>query len=85
MSPELLYPRNLKFRAYYGFGLDAAADASAAAAAAAATARQGNCDTNARIKFIFDTAIGDLEWKNPTDFGENRKAKMAANGHYVKI
>ena len=32
-----------------------------------------NCDTNARIKFIFDTAIDDLEWKNPIDFGENRK------------
>ena len=36
-----------------------------------------NCDTNARIKFIFDTAIDDLEWKNPIDFGENRKTKMA--------
>ena len=23
-----------------------------------------NCDTNARIKFIFDTAIDDLEWKS---------------------
>ena len=32
-----------------------------------------NCDTNARIKFIFDTAIDYLEWKNPIDFGENRK------------
>ena len=32
-----------------------------------------NCDTNARIKFIFDTAIDDLEWKNPVDFGENWK------------
>ena len=32
-----------------------------------------NCDTNARIKFISDTAIDDLEWKNPIDFGENRK------------
>ena len=32
-----------------------------------------NCDTNTRIKFIFDTAIDDLEWKNPIDFGENRK------------
>ena len=31
------------------------------------------CDTNARIKFIFDTAIDDLEWKNPIDFGENLK------------
>ena len=44
-----------------------------------------NCDTNARIKFIFDTAIDDLEWKNPIDFGENQKTKMAANGHFVKI
>ena len=44
-----------------------------------------NCDTNARIKFIFDTAIDDLEWKNPIDFGEYRKTKMAANGHFVKI
>ena len=26
-----------------------------------------NCDTNSCIKFIIDTAIGDLEWKNPTD------------------
>ena len=32
-----------------------------------------NCDTNARIKFIIDTAIDDLEWKNPIDFGANRK------------
>ena len=23
-----------------------------------------NCNTNARIKFIIDTAIDDLEWKN---------------------
>ena len=44
-----------------------------------------NCDTNARIKFIYDTAIDDLEWKNPIDFGDNRKTKMAANGHFVKI
>ena len=44
-----------------------------------------SCDSNARIKFIFDTAIDDLEWKNPIDFGENRKTKMAANGHFVKI
>ena len=44
-----------------------------------------NRDTNARIKFIYDTAIDDLEWKNPIDFGENRKTKMAANGHFVKI
>ena len=32
-----------------------------------------NCDTNARIKFIIDTAIDDLEWKNPFDFGANRE------------
>ena len=32
-----------------------------------------NCDTNARIKFIIDTAIDDLELKNPIDFGANRK------------
>ena len=30
-----------------------------------------NCDTNACIKFIFDTAIDDLEWKNPIDFGHS--------------
>ena len=44
-----------------------------------------NCDTNVRIKFIFDTAIDDLEWKNPIDFGENRKTEMATNGHFMKI
>ena len=33
-----------------------------------------NCDTSSHIKFIFDTAIDDLEWKNPIDFGENRNA-----------
>ena len=31
-----------------------------------------DCDINARIKFIIDTAIDDLEWKNPMDFGANR-------------
>ena len=31
-----------------------------------------NCD-KACIKFIFDTAIDDLEWKNPIDFGANQK------------
>ena len=45
----LLYPRNLKFRGYYGFGPDAvsaaATAATAAAAAAAAAARQGLCFT----------------------------------------
>ena len=44
-----------------------------------------NCATNARIKFIFDTASDDLEWKNPIDFGENWKTKMATGGHFVKI
>ena len=43
------------------------------------------CAAATRIKFIYDTAIDDLEWKNPIDFGENRKTKMAANGHFVKI
>ena len=42
-----------------------------------------NCDTNAHIKFIFDTAIDDPEWKNPIDFGENRKTKMVDNLHNV--
>ena len=60
---DLLHPQNLKFRVYDGFGLDAAS---------AATVSR-NCNTNARIKFIFDTAIDDLEWKNPVDFGDNRK------------
>ena len=32
-----------------------------------------NCDINARIKIIFDTAIDDLEWKNPIDFGDHRE------------
>ena len=44
-----------------------------------------NCDTNACIKLIFDTAIDDLERKNPIDFGEYRKTKKAAGGHFVKI
>ena len=44
-----------------------------------------NCDTNAHIKFIFDTAIDDPEWKNPIDLGNNRKnmrigLKMAVGG-----
>ena len=73
ISPK--YPRNIpeispKYRGYYGFGLDAAA---ATAHAKACVSR--NCDTNARIKFLFD----DLEWKNPIDFGENRKNQ---NGHW---
>ena len=44
-----------------------------------------NCDTKACIKFIFDTAIDDLEWKNPIDFGKYRKTKMTSGGHFVKI
>ena len=62
----LLYPRNLKFRGYYGFGLDAAK---------ACVSR--NCDTNAFIKLIFDTTIDGLEWKNSIAFCEYRKTKMA--------
>ena len=49
---------------YYGFGPDAVS-------AEACVSR--NCDANARIKFIFYTAIDDLVWKNPIDFGANRK------------
>ena len=73
----LLYPRNLKFRGYYGFGLAAAPHAKACVSR--------NCDTNARVKFIFDTAIDDIEWNHAINFGENRNTKMAANGHFVKI
>ena len=29
-----------------------------------------------------DTAIDDQEWKNPIDFGENRKTKMVTGGHF---
>ena len=47
-------PEILKFRGYYGFG--------PAAAAAAKACASRNYDTNAHIKFIFDTAIDDLEW-----------------------
>ena len=69
---------------YYGFGLDAAAIASAAAA------RQGLCFTQLRHQCAYQihirhSSIDDLEWKNPIDFGENRKTKMDANGHFVKI
>ena len=42
-----------------------------------------NCNTNARIKFIIDTAIDDLEWKNPIDVGANWKNQNG--GHFVKI
>ena len=44
-----------------------------------------NCDIIAHIKLIFDTVIDDPEWKNPVDVDENRKIKMAADGHFVKI
>ena len=67
-----LYPRNLKFRGYYGFGPEPSPPPHAKACVSR------NCDTNAHIKFIIDTAIDDLEWKNPIDFGANRKNQ---NGH----
>ena len=38
--------------------------------------------TNAHIKFILNT--DDREWKNPIDFGKNRKTKMADADHFVK-
>ena len=38
-------------------------------------------DTNAHIKFIFDAAIDDQEWKNPIHFGENRIIKVADGSH----
>ena len=50
--------------AYYGFGPQPPH-------AKASISR--NCHTNALIKFIFNTAIDDLEWKNPIDLGENLK------------
>ena len=40
--------------------------------------------TYVHIKFILDTAIDDLEWKNPIDFGMNQKVKMTDGGHFVK-
>ena len=43
-----------------------------------------NCDTNARIKFIIDTAIDDLEWKNPIDFGANRKNQNGRQGPFCE-
>ena len=33
---------------------------------------------NAHIKFRFDMALNDPEWKNPINFGENRKTKMTS-------
>ena len=44
-----------------------------------------NCDTNAHIKLIFDTAIGDPVYKNLIAFDENRKIKMADGSNFVKI
>ena len=41
-----------------------------------------NYDTNARIKFIIDTAIDDLEWKKPIGFGAYRKNHVQ---YYVYI
>ena len=43
-----------------------------------------NCDTNAHIKFIFDTAIVDQESKKPIDFSENRYTIMADGGHFIE-
>ena len=40
-----------------------------------------NCDINARIKFIFDTAIDDLEWNNPIHFGHYRENQKACALH----
>ena len=44
-----------------------------------------NCDTNERIKFISDTAIDDLEWKNPIDFGANRKNQNGRRRPFCEI
>ena len=43
-----------------------------------------NYDTNAQIKFIFDIAIDDLEWKNLIDFGENRKNQNGSRRPFCK-
>ena len=34
---------------------------------------------------LFDTAIDDLEWKNPIYFGDSRKNQNGHGGHFVKI
>ena len=70
LNSVIISPRLNKF-GYYVFSVDVVS------ATAAATSRQGlcsrNCDTNAHIKFIFDTAIDDPEWMNLIDIGENLK------------
>ena len=40
---------------------------------------------NEHIKFIFNTDSDDPEWKNPIDFGDNRKIRIAHGSHFVKI
>ena len=40
---------------------------------------------DALSKFLLDTTIDDLEWKNSIELGENLKTKMADGGHFVKI
>ena len=70
-----------KFRGYYGFGPEPSPPPPSPSPSPPPHAKacvSRNCDTNAHIKFIIDTAIDTLEWKNPIDFGENRKTKMAA-------
>ena len=70
-----LIDTSMTIKWYYGFGPEPSPPPPPPHAKACVSR---NCDTNARIKFIIDTAIDDLEWKNPIDFGENRKTKMAA-------
>ena len=43
-----------------------------------------NCDINARIKFIFDTAIDDQSGRTLSILETIGKTKMAAGGHFVK-
>ena len=70
----------------YGFGPEPSPPSPPSPPPHAKACVSRNCDTNAHIKFIIDTAIDDLEWKNPIDFGANRKKnKMATSGHFVKI
>ena len=44
-----------------------------------------NCNINARIKFIIDTTIDDLEWKNPYRYWSKSESKMAAFPHFLPI
>ena len=67
----LLYPRNLKFRGYYGLVWTPQSHPPPLPQAKACVSR--NCNTNACTKFKFDTTIDDLEWKNPIDFGDYQK------------